>query len=86
MTHECSRFRTRWLWWQEQLIDAPKPDGWKAVVEIGVPRANGGTEKIVVTGTTARLIELAGDAVYADGQIRFPKWKCQVAVDPRKEE
>ena len=57
-----------------------------ALVEISVPRANGGAEKIVVTGTTARLIELAGDAVYADGQIRFPKWKCQVAVDPRKEE
>lgn len=57
-----------------------------ALVEINVQRANGGTEKIVVTGTTARLIELAGDAVYADGVIRFPKWKCQVAVDPRKEE
>jgi len=57
-----------------------------ALVEVSVPRTGGGIEKIVVTGSTARLIELAGDAVYDGGQLRFPKWKCQVAVETRKEE
>lgn len=57
-----------------------------ALVEISVPRDSGGMEKIVVTATTARLIELAGDVVYEGGQLRFPKWKCQINVDPRKEE
>lgn len=57
-----------------------------ALVEVTVARAEGGTERIVVSGTTARLIELAGDAVYERGQLRFPKWKCQVAVEPRREE
>jgi len=57
-----------------------------ALVEVRVPRAAGGLETIVVTGSTARLIELAGDAFYDRGQLRFPKWKCQVAVETRKEE
>ncbi len=57
-----------------------------ALVEISVPRASGGMEKIVVTATTARLIELAGDVVYEAGQLRFPKWKCQISVEARKEE
>lgn len=56
-----------------------------ALVEVSVPRTGGGTETIVVTGSTARLIELAGDAVYDGGQLRFPGWKCQVAVETRKE-
>jgi hypothetical protein len=55
-------------------------------MEISVPRAGGGMEKIVVTATTARLIELAGDAVYEGGQLRFAKWNCQISVDARKEE
>ncbi len=57
-----------------------------ALVEINVPRASGGTEKIVVTATTARLIELAGDVVYDGGQLRFTQWKCQINVEARKEE
>lgn len=57
-----------------------------ALVEVSVPRATGGSEIIVVTGSTARLIQMAGDAVYDGGQLRFPKWKCQVAVEKRKEE
>jgi hypothetical protein len=28
---------------------------------------------------------MAGDAIYDGGQLRFPKWKCQVAVESRKE-
>jgi hypothetical protein len=56
-----------------------------ALVEIIVPRASGGAETIVVSGTTARLIQVAGDAVFDGGQLRFPKWNCQVAVENRKE-
>jgi hypothetical protein len=54
-----------------------------ALVEVSVPRASGGTEQIVVTGTTARLIELAGDAIYETGKLRFPKWQCEVEVETR---
>jgi hypothetical protein len=57
-----------------------------ALVEISVPRSAGGVEKIVVTATTARLIELAGDVVYDGSQLRFPQWKCQIGVGPRNEE
>ena len=57
-----------------------------ALVEISVPRTAGGREKIVVTATTARLIELAGDVVYADGQLHFPQWKCRIKVETRSEE
>ena len=57
-----------------------------ALVEVSVPRAAGGTEQLVVTGTTARLIELAGDAIYEAGKLRFPKWGCEVEVETRTEE
>ena len=57
-----------------------------ALVEVNVPRATGGTEQIVVTGTTARLIEMAGDAIYEAGKLRFPKWGCEVEVETRTEE
>ncbi len=57
-----------------------------ALVEVSVPRATGGTELIVVTGTTARLIEMAGDAIYEAGKLRFPKWGCEVEVETRTEE
>ena len=57
-----------------------------ALVEVTVPRSTGGNETIVVTGSTARLIQMAGDAVYEGRQLRFPKWKCQVAVETRKDE
>ena len=57
-----------------------------ALVEVSVPRALGGTERIVVTGTTARLIEMAGDAIYEAGKLRFPKWGCEVEVETRTEE
>lgn len=57
-----------------------------ALVEVSVPRTAGGTEQIVVTGTTARLIELAGDAIYEAGKLRFPKWGCEVQVETRTEE
>lgn len=57
-----------------------------ALVEVTVPRAAGGTERIVVTATTARLIELAGDAVYDSGKLRLPKWQCEVEVETRAEE
>lgn len=56
-----------------------------ALVEVSVPNAAGGSEIIVVTGSTARLIQMAGDAIYDGGQLRFPKWKCQVAVESRNE-
>jgi hypothetical protein len=56
-----------------------------ALVEVSVPSTTGGSEIIVVTGSTARLIQMAGDAIYDRGQLRFPKWKCQVAVESRKE-
>ena len=57
-----------------------------ALVAVSVPRAAGGTEQIVVTGTTARLIELAGDAIYEAGKLRFPNWGCEVEVETRAEE
>ena len=57
-----------------------------ALVEVSVPRTTGGTEQIVVTGTTARLIEMAGDAIYEAGKLRFPKWECEVEVETRTEE
>ncbi|MDR3405897.1 MAG: DUF6079 family protein [Chthoniobacter sp.] len=57
-----------------------------ALVEVKVPRATGGTEQIVVTGTTARLIEMAGDAICEAGKLRFPKWGCEVEVETRIEE
>jgi hypothetical protein len=57
-----------------------------ALVEVNVSRATGGTEQIVVTGTTARLIEMAGDAIYGAGKLRFPKWGCEVEVETRTEE
>lgn len=57
-----------------------------ALVEISVPRTDGGVEKIVVTGTTARLVELAGDVVFQAGQLRFPKWQCSVPVGNRQED
>ena len=57
-----------------------------ALVEVSVPRTPGGTELIVVTGTTARLIEMAGDAIYEAGKLRFPKWGCEVEVETRTEE
>lgn len=57
-----------------------------ALVEVSVPRTTGGTELIVVTGTTARLIEMAGDAIYEAGKLRFPKWGCEVEVETRTEE
>ena len=57
-----------------------------ALIEVSVPRSTGGTELIVVTGTTARLIELAGDAVYDAGKLRFPHWGCQVEIETRTED
>ena len=57
-----------------------------ALVEVSVPRAGGGSELIVVTGTTARLIELAGDAICEAGKLRFAKWGCEVEVETRTEE
>ncbi len=64
------------------------PEGQRslALVEVNVPRATGGSEQIVVTGTTARLIEMAGDAIYEAGKLRFPKWGCEVGVETRTEE
>jgi hypothetical protein len=56
------------------------------LVEVSVPRTTGGTERLVVTGTTARLIEMAGDAIYEAGKLRFPKWGCEVEVETRTEE
>ena len=56
------------------------------MIEVSVPRSTGGTELIVVTGTTARLIELAGDAVYDAGKLRFPHWGCQVEIETRTED
>ncbi len=64
----------------------PKDQRSLALVEVKVPRATGGTEQIVVTGTTARLIELAGDAIYEAGKLRFPQWGCAVEVETRTEE
>jgi hypothetical protein len=57
-----------------------------ALVEVSVPRTTGGTELIVVTGTTARLIEMAADAIYEAGKLRFPKWGCEVEVETRTDE
>jgi hypothetical protein len=57
-----------------------------ALLEVSVPCASGGTELIVVTGTTARLIQIAGDAIYEAGRLRFPKWRCEVEVETRSEE
>ena len=57
-----------------------------ALVEVSVPRAEGGCERLVVTGTTARLIALAGDASYQAGKLRFAKWHCEVEVESRTEE
>ncbi len=57
-----------------------------ALVEVSVPRADGGVERIVVTGTTARLIQEAGDAVWVSGNLRFPKWNCEVEVEALTEE
>lgn len=60
----------------------PEKQRGLALVEVSVPRATGGAEPIVVTGTTARLIEMAGDAVYEAGKLRFPTWGCEVEVEP----
>jgi hypothetical protein len=57
-----------------------------ALVEVSARRADGGAEQLVVTGTMARLIEMAGDAIYEAGKLRFPKWACEVEVETGTEE
>lgn len=72
----------------EDVIPSWVPEDQRslALVEVSVPRPSGGAERIVVTGTTARLIQSAGDAVYDSGKLRFPKWGCEVEVESRTEE
>lgn len=80
------RFRRSQI--REDTIPAWVPDDRRslALVEVSVPREGGGIEKLVVTGTTARLIQQAGDVFYAAGKLRFPKWNCEVPVEHRSED
>lgn len=68
---------------KEDTIPAWVPEDQRslALVEIDVPRSSAGTKRIVVTGTTARLIGMAGDVIYEAGKLRFPKWGCEVEVE-----